>query len=172
MANGEPELQIQYSSGFTAVSFFVPIVVLLAAFVAVGTNNAVSWRRVAAGGILCGVAICGMHYLGNASISNYVCIYQPAYIISAAIISIIASTIALAIFFIFRAMWVTSWRKRTISAVVLASAVSGMHWCAAVGTRYRLIHIKSKDNKLSRSATVIVVICLVRSLSVFIAAHY
>lgn len=171
MANGETELQIQFSSGFTAVSFFVPIVVLLAAFVAVGTNNAVSWRRVAAGGVLCGVAICGMHYLGNASISNYVCIYQPAYIVGAAIISIIASTIALAIFFIFRAMWVTSWRKRTISAVVLASAVSGMHWCAAVGTRYRLIHIKSKDNKLSRSATVIVVICLVCLLSVFIAAN-
>ncbi|KAH8652905.1 hypothetical protein BGZ61DRAFT_594901 [Ilyonectria robusta] len=169
MANGETELQIQFSSGFTAVSFFVPIVVLLAAFVAVGTNNAVSWRRVAAGGVLCGVAICGMHYLGNASISNYVCIYQPAYIVGAAIISIIASTIALAIFFIFRAMWVTSWRKRTISAVVLASAVSGMHWCAAVGTRYRLIHIKSKDNKLSRSATVIVVICLSLGASAIMA---
>ncbi|KAH7142919.1 hypothetical protein B0J13DRAFT_503327 [Dactylonectria estremocensis] len=169
LANGEPELQIQYSSGFTAVSFFVPIVVLLAAFVAVGTNNAVSWRRVTAGGILCGVAICGMHYLGNASISNYICIYQPAYIIGAATISIIASTIALAIFFIFRAMWVTSWRKRTISAVVMASAVSGMHWCAAVGTRYRLVHIKSKDNKLSRSATVIVVICLSLGASAIMA---
>ncbi|KAH7142184.1 hypothetical protein EDB81DRAFT_899787 [Dactylonectria macrodidyma] len=169
LANGEPELQIQYSSGFTAVSFFVPIVVLLAAFIAVGTNNAVSWRRVTAGGILCGAAICGMHYVGNASISNYICIYQPAYIVSAATISIITSTIALAIFFIFRAMWVTSWRKRTISAVVLAGAVSGMHWCAVVGTRYRLISIKSKDNKLSRTATVIVVICLSLAASAIMA---
>lgn len=139
----------------------MPIVVLLAAFIAVGTNKVVSWRRVAAGGILCGAAICGMHYLGNASITNYACIYRLAYVVGAATISIMASTVALAIFFIFRAMWVTSWRKRTISALVLAGAVSGMHWCAVVGTRYRLVHIKSKENKLSRSATVIVVICLV-----------
>ncbi|KAH6873892.1 hypothetical protein B0T10DRAFT_588379 [Thelonectria olida] len=169
LASGEPELQIQYSSGFTAVSFFVPILVLLAAFIAVGTNNAVSWWRVTAGGVLCGAAICGMHYLGNASISNYICIYQPAYIISATIISIIASTIALAIFFIFRAMWVTSWRKRTISAVVMAGGVSGMHWCAAVGTRYRLVQIKAKDNKLSRVATVVVVICLSLGASAIMA---
>jgi NO-binding membrane sensor protein with MHYT domain len=166
LANGEPELQVEYSSGFTAISFFVPIIVLLAAFVAVGTNNAVSGRRVTAGGILCGGAICGMHYLGNASITNYVCVYQPAYVVGAAMISIVASIVALAIFFIFRAMWATSWRKRAISAVVLAGAVSGMHWCAAVGTRYRLVTIKSKDNKLSRGATVIVVICLVSLLRI------
>ncbi|KAI5456222.1 hypothetical protein BGZ63DRAFT_435738 [Mariannaea sp. PMI_226] len=160
LANGEPELQVEYSTGFTAISFFVPIIVLLAAFVAVGTNNRVSWWRVTVGGILCGATICGMHYLGNASITNYVCIYRPAYVVGAATISVVASIVALAMFFIFRAMWATSWWKRTISAVVLAGAVSGMHWCAAVGTRYRLVNIKSKKNKLSRSATVIIVIFL------------
>lgn len=105
-----------------------------------------------------------MHYLGNASITNYVCVYRPAYVVGAVTISVIASIVALAMFFIYRAMWATSWRKRTISAVILAGAVSGMHWCAVVGTRYQLVNIKSKNNKLSRSATVIVVICLVSLL--------
>ncbi|KAF4335044.1 glycerol-3-phosphate dehydrogenase [Fusarium beomiforme] len=160
LANGQPELQVAYSSGFTAISFFVPIVVLLAAFMAVGTNNVVSWWRLVAGGVLCGTAVCGMHYLGNASINNYTCVYQPAYVIGSAIIAIVASNVALAMFFVFRAMWANAWWKRVISAVVLAGAVSGMHWCAAVGTRYRLKRIKPNGNEPSRTGTVVVVICL------------
>lgn len=150
-----------YSSGFTAISFFVPILVLLAAFVAVGTNDAVSWWRILIGGVLCGAAVCGMHYLGNKSIENYVCTYNPAFVVGAAIIAVVASIIALSMFFMFRAIWANSWWKRTVSAFILAGAVSGMHWCAAVGTRYRLVNIKAETNEPSRSATVIVVICLV-----------
>ncbi|KAM0376878.1 hypothetical protein ACHAPY_007430 [Fusarium culmorum] len=161
LADGQPELQVAYSSGFTAISFFVPILVLLAAFMAVGTNNVVSWWRLVAGGVLCGTAVCGMHYLGNASINNYTCVYQPAYVIGSAIIAIVASNVALAMFFVFRAMWANAWWKRGISAVVLAGAVSGMHWCAAVGTRYRLKSIKPNGNEPSRTGTVVVVICLV-----------
>ncbi|CEI62944.1 unnamed protein product [Fusarium venenatum] len=160
LADGQPELQVAYSSSFTAISFFVPIIVLLAAFMAVGTNNVVSWWRVVAGGVLCGTAVCGMHYLGNASINNYTCVYQPAYVIGSAIIAIVASNVALAMFFVFRAMWANAWWKRGISAIVLAGAVSGMHWCASVGTRYRLKSIKPNGNEPSRTGTVVVVICL------------
>ncbi|KAM0352849.1 hypothetical protein ACHAPU_001731 [Fusarium lateritium] len=160
LADGQPELQVAYSSGFTAVSFFVPILVLLAAFMAVGTNNVVSWWRLVAGGVLCGTAVCGMHYLGNASINNYTCVYQPAYVIGSAIIAIVASNVALAMFFVFRATWANAWWKRVISAVVLAGAVSGMHWCASVGTRYRLKRVKPSGNEPSRTGTVVVVICL------------
>ncbi|RKK84930.1 hypothetical protein BFJ71_g14327 [Fusarium oxysporum] len=169
LANGEPDMQVAYSSGFTAVSFFVPILVLLAAFVAVGTNNSVSWWRLITGGVLCGTAVCGMHYLGNASIDNYICVYRPAYVVSSAIIAIVASNVALAMFFVFRAIWANSWWKRVISAVVLAGAVSGMHWCAAVGTHYRLVKIKPEGNETSRSATVVVVICLSLSACFIIA---
>lgn len=154
-------MQIAYSSGSTAVSFLVPILVLLAAFLAIGTNDAVSWWRVIIGGVLCGTAVCGMHYLGNASIENYTCVYRPAFVVGAAFIAVVASNVALAMFFVFRAMWVNSWWKRAISAVFLAGAVSGMHWCAAMGTRYRLKSIKPEGNGPSRSATVTVVICLV-----------
>lgn len=160
LADGQAQLQAAYSSGFTAVSFFVPIIVLLAAFLAIGTNNCVSWWRVTVGGVLCGTAVCGMHYLGNASIANYTCVYRPAYVIGSAIIAVVASIVALAMFFVFRATWAASWWKRAISAVILAGAVSGMHWCAAVGTQYRLVKVKPEGNEPSRSATVVVVICL------------
>ncbi|WYZ37402.1 hypothetical protein EsH8_II_000908 [Colletotrichum jinshuiense] len=160
LADGEAELQIAYSSGFTALSFFVPIAVLLAAFVAVGINNTVSWWRVAIGGILAGAAICGMHYLGNNSIDNYICIYNPINVVGAALIAVAASIVALALFFVFRAAWTTSWWKRAACSVVLAGAVSGMHWCAATGTEYQLVRLNTGSNELSRNTTVIVVICL------------
>lgn len=160
MANGETELQIAYSSGFTALSFFVPIMVLLGAFVAVGTNNKVSWWRITGGGCIAGAAICGMHYLGNASIDNYSCTYNPVNVVGAALIAVAASIVALSLFFVFRASWTNSWWKRGLSSVVMAGAVSGMHWAASTGTQYRLLRLNTETNQLSRNVTVIVVICL------------
>jgi NO-binding membrane sensor protein with MHYT domain len=162
LASGEPEMQVSYSPGFTVLSFFVPIAVLLTAFIAVGSNDSISWWRISAGGLICGVAVCGMHYLGNASISNYHCIYRVANVVGSAIIAVIASVVSLSTFFAFRAMWANSWWKRILSAVILACAVSGMHWCAALGTRYRFIST-NRGSAATRDATVIVVICLVSS---------
>ena len=155
-------MQIAYSTSFTVISFFVPIIVLLIAFLAVSSNNQTRWWRIGLSGSLSGGAICGMHYLGDASISNYQCTYAAPYVIGAALIAVTASTAALALFFAFRAAWTNSWWRRVGCAIVLAGAVSGMHWCAAVGTRYTLLHAYSSGNEMSRDATVIVVICLVR----------
>lgn len=167
LAGGEAELQIAYSPGFTALSFFMPILVLVTAFLAIGTNEAVSWVRVAVGGVLAGSAICGMHYLGNASIENYSCIYSIANVVGAAVIAWFASTVAFAIFFVFRASWNSSWLKRLLCAIVLAGAVSGMHWCASLGTQYRLLHVSDGSRQMSRNVTVIIVICLVSYRRVF-----
>lgn len=160
LAEGEAEMQIVYSSGMTVLSFCMPVIVLLAAFYAIGISNRIAWWRVITAGILCGCAICGMHYLANASIKNYQCIYEPAYIVGAAIIAVAASTVSLAMFFIFQSLSASSWWKRTISAIILAGAVSSMHWCASVGTQYRLLHLR-KLERGSRTATAIAVICLV-----------
>ncbi|RSL43089.1 hypothetical protein CEP54_015229 [Fusarium duplospermum] len=168
LADGETEMQIAYSSGVTVLSFCLPVLVLLAAFYAIGITNRIAWWRVITAGILCGSAICGMHYLGNASIKNYQCIYATAYIAGAAIIAVVASTVALAMFFIFQSLSASSWWKRTISAIVLAGAVSSMHWCASVGTEYRLVQLGKAEGG-SRTATVIAVICLSLSACIIIA---
>jgi NO-binding membrane sensor protein with MHYT domain len=102
-----------------------------------------------------------MHYLGNASIINYQCSYAVSNVVGAALIAAAASTIALAMFFVFRAAWTNSWWRRVGCAVVLAGAVSGMHWCAAMGTSYTLLHLNPIGNTGSRDVTVAVVICLV-----------
>jgi NO-binding membrane sensor protein with MHYT domain len=166
LLDGEPEVQIAYSVGVTVASFFVPIVVLMLAFFVVtitdgGNSNRVSWWRVGTSGTLSGGAICGMHYLGNASISNYRCDYRVPFVVGSVIIAAAASTVALSLFFVFKSSWTNSWWKRIGCAVVMAGAVSGMHWCAVMGTMYTLTRVHSTGGVDSRNTTVIVTACLV-----------
>lgn len=140
------------------------MIVLLLAFTAIGVganNSPYSWTRIVGGGSLAGCAICGMHYLGDASISNYASEYDAGYVVGAAFIAVTASVVALSVFFVFRHAWADSWWKTGVSAVVLAGAVSGMHWCAAMGTRYRLRRVESEEVTVSMNKSVIVVIVLV-----------
>ncbi|KAF4630239.1 hypothetical protein G7Y89_g7906 [Cudoniella acicularis] len=159
LGDGGAGIQISYSPGFTALSFFVPIIVLLLAFWTVGSNEILSLARVSMGGTLAGLGFSGMHYLGQAGISNYTCVYQVAFVISATIIACLASIGAIGMFFFYRSAWNSTWWKRAISAFVLSVGVSGMHWLAMVGTLYRL---KKVDPSLgnSKSTTVIVTIVL------------
>jgi NO-binding membrane sensor protein with MHYT domain len=60
---GESELQLSYSAGFTITSFFIPIIVLLIAYVVIGGGEHPRLWRLAFGGTFAGAAICGMHYL-------------------------------------------------------------------------------------------------------------
>lgn len=164
LVQGQPPLQISYSAGYTVLSFFVPILVLLGAFMAIGSDETVSIVRVSLGGTLAGFAICGMHYLGQAGISNYTPIYVISNVIGSAIIAVAASIVALTVFFILRTTWSGSWWRRGLCAIVLAGAVSGMHWLATVGTTYRLKApdwSQIKNSTSSRDSTTIVVAVLV-----------
>jgi NO-binding membrane sensor protein with MHYT domain len=162
LGDGQVAMQISYSSGFTALSFFVPILVLLAAFTAVGSDDQVSKVRVVIGGTLAGLAICGMHYLGQAGISNYTSIYSIGNVVGSSIVAAAASVVALSVFFVLRAAWTNSWWKRALCALILAGAVFGMHWVASVGTQYRLKQgSASLSHNISRDSTIIVVIALV-----------
>jgi NO-binding membrane sensor protein with MHYT domain len=161
LGDGSDALQVSYSAGLTALSFFLPILVLFMAFAAVGTNDEVHLTRLFMGGTLAGLGVCGMHYLGQASITNYDCVYVIGYVVGSAITAVVAATVALGIFFVFRAAWNSSWWKRGICASILAGAVSGMHWLAFSGTQYRLREGTGLALNNSRSATTISVIVLV-----------
>jgi len=157
-------IQIAYSPAYTALSFFVPITVLLAAFIVLGSDDRVSIVRVMVGGTLAGLAICGMHYMGQAGISNYTCVFNIGNVVGSVVVAIVASIAALSVFFVLRAAWTNSWWKRAVCAFVLAGAVFGMHWTASVGTNYRLKQgVRFVSHSVSGDLTVIVVIVLVKS---------
>ncbi|KAG6015181.1 hypothetical protein E4U54_004033 [Claviceps lovelessii] len=169
MLDGEETLQIAYSTVLTVMSLLLPILVLILAFLGVSGNGRIRWWRVLLAGMLSGGAICGMHYLANASIANYASSYQLSYLIGSVIIAALASTTALALFFVFENTWSNAWWKRLGCAMVLAGAVSGMHWCAAVGTSYRLLMV-TPGKGVSRQDSMIVVICLAISAGVVMTA--
>ena len=167
MGNGEPELQIGYSPGFTAASFFLPICVVAFSFYFFSVVENVNVVTTLLAGWFTGAAVCGMHYMGQGGIANYTPNYGVGYVVGSAIIAVVASTVAMGILFYLTSTWTNSWLKRLACAALLATSVSGMHWVATVGTTYRLKEgTASPRNGLSRRATVVVVLCLVGSLDI------
>ena len=165
MAHGESNLQIQYSPGFTAGSFFLPVCVVGIAFYFFTVTENVSILGTLVGGLLVGSAVCGMHYMGQKGIANYTPSYSWGHVLGSAIIAVAANTVALGIFFYFKSNFTNSWWKRLSCASLLAVAVSGMHWVATVGTVYRIrTTVMDTTSGLSKEATVVVVIGLVGAL--------
>ena len=177
LGDDDPELQIVYNPGVTAASFFVPILALVIPLCASGISEHVSRISIVISGTLTGLAICGMHYLGQAGIANYTGVYHPTYIVGSAIVAVIASIAALGFFFVLRATWTNSWWKRLLCALLLAAGISGMHWLGTIGTDYRFKDVEtSSGNTLSQGATVVVVLVLSMSscillLTIAIIAH-
>ncbi|KAJ5159913.1 uncharacterized protein N7482_006917 [Penicillium canariense] len=160
LGTGEQDIQILYNVAFTGTSFVLPVIVLLAAFYSVGVEEKAGYLRILTGGLLTGSSVCGMHYVGQLGISNYKCSYQVANLVGSAIIAISSSTVALGIFFRWRATWTDSWWRRCLCACFLSSAVSGMHWTAAIGTSYRE-RDESIQHGTQLSRSQVVIICAV-----------
>lgn len=156
--------QISYSPGFTALSFFLPILVLSMAFHFLASTSHARPLYIVFAGTLAGTAICGMHYLGDYGIANYDCHYRIENVVGAAVIAVVASLIALSVFFRLRETWTDTWWKRSLCGAMLASAVAGMHWTAVVGTRYRFKGVGSGTKDATRVQTVIVCAVLVRTM--------
>lgn len=156
--------EIEYRSGYTAASFFLPISLVGSAFYAYGISRTVSMLWTVTGGVLVGASVCGMHYISQQGIANYALQYSVGYVVGAAVIAVAASTAAMGIFFYLTVMWTNSWPRRLACAALLAAAVSGMHWSATVGTSYR-VKIGTNTGKagLSGQATVAIVLSLVKS---------
>lgn len=176
LGNGDQDIQILYNVAFTGTSFVLPVIVLLVAFYSVGVEEKAGYLRILTGGLLTGSSVCGMHYVGQLGISNYRCSYHVANVVGSAIIAVFSSTTALGIFFRWRASWTDSWWRRGLCACLLAAAVSGMHWTAAVGTEYKERDKSIKHGtQLSRSQVVIIcavlacVSCVILSACAIIA---
>jgi len=160
LGDGDMAIQILYNVAFTGTSFVLPVIVLLVAFYSVGVEEKAGYLRILVGGLLTGSSVCGMHYVGQLGISNYRCSYRVANVVGSAIIAVFSSTAALGIFFRWRATWTDIWWRRGICACLLAAAVSGMHWTAAVGTIYRE-RDESQKNETQLSRSQVVIICAV-----------
>jgi NO-binding membrane sensor protein with MHYT domain len=161
LGDGQIQLQLVYDPLLTTLSFFMPIVVIFVAFAAVGTSDKFNLVRLLLGGALAGLGALGMHYLGQASVVNYDCIFPVGNVVGAALVAIATCIVALGVFFVLKKAWNASWWKRGVCASILAGAVTGMHWLASSGTVYRLKKDAPSGTNSSRTATTVAVIVFV-----------
>lgn len=166
MGNGDTRIQLYYSAGWTTLSAILPVFVLYGAFFLtemISKSQRAMYFALVATGLLAGMAVTGMHYIGNLGTSNYVLEHSTQYVMGAAAIAIVACWFSFTLFFHQKEHWINYWWRRFLCAVLLAAAVSGMHWTATLGTRYQLksYHI---GNSNERNINVILAAVLVRFL--------
>jgi hypothetical protein len=122
---------------------FLPVIGLTAAFAAAEYRTAKPlhhWLALSTTGIIAGLSIVGMHYIGNLGTSNYKLQYNPKFLAAAFIIAEGDCLLVLVLFYTWREAWINSWWKRLFCASFLAAGVSAMHFTASVGCRYVFQH--------------------------------
>ncbi|CAG8951547.1 hypothetical protein HYFRA_00007463 [Hymenoscyphus fraxineus] len=159
LGDGQSQIQVAYSPGFTVLSFFLPIILVMLAFWTAGPNETVSISRVCLGGTLAGLGFCISNYLGQAGISNYACFYIVGYFIASAAISILASVTALGVLLHFRATWRIFWWKRAGSAAIFSIGIAAANWFSICGTEYQLKKVEKTitSNRTTSISTIIVI---------------
>lgn len=163
LGGGDASLQLIYSPGFTALSVFLPVGALFVAFIIADLRHKGTKRlimSIISSGILTGFAIVGMHYVGNLGVANYHVVFSLTHVGGAIVIACLASLTALSLFFWLQELWLSIFPYRLICALVIAGAVSGMHFEASMGTSYRLNY--RVDSAKGRNTNVIIATILVR----------
>lgn len=122
-------IPILYDIPIVVLSLFVAVVASsIALFVA--SRQRLLWLQLIAGGVVMGVAIAAMHYVGMAAMRLQATLtYDPFFFTLSIIIAITASIAALWLAFKFRGTSTLAWNgPKVSSAVVMGGAIAGMHF--------------------------------------------
>jgi NO-binding membrane sensor protein with MHYT domain len=125
-----PNQTITYNVPVTIASMLIAIAVVGAGLFIVGYGDG-SIARLAAGGVIVGIGVASMHYLGMAAmIMPGSMSYSPVLLVLSVVIAVVAGTVAL---------WIGTWVRgigATIGAsLVMGVAVSGMHYTGMAAMR-------------------------------------
>ncbi|KAF2759618.1 hypothetical protein EJ05DRAFT_536898 [Pseudovirgaria hyperparasitica] len=164
LANGEPELQLYYNAAWTTLSAVLPIFFLYVGFFLVdrfSRSQRAMHLSLIGTGLTAGLSITGMHYVGNLGATNYRLSNKPGHIIGAASIAVVSCWVSFTIFFRQKELWINSWYRRVMCAVLLACTVSGMHWTATAGTTYyRIRTYAGTEEERNRNVIVATALCM------------
>jgi NO-binding membrane sensor protein with MHYT domain len=126
-----PGQQILYNVPLTIASMLVAVAVVGIGLFIVGFGDDGDWRRLLAGGVIIGVGVAAMHYLGMAAMSMQGSMsYNMRLVLLSVLIAIVAGTAAL---------WAGT-RINTVgatigAALIMGAAISGMHYTGMAALR-------------------------------------
>jgi NO-binding membrane sensor protein with MHYT domain len=138
-----PGQQILYNVPMTIASMLVAVAVVGVGLFIVGFSDG-GWSRLLAGGVVIGVGVAAMHYLGMAAMSMQGSMsYTMPLVVLSVLIAIVAGTAAL---------WAST-RVNTLgatigAALIMGVAVSGMHYTAMAA-----LHIERGPMSMAAAAT-------------------
>ncbi|KAF2153040.1 hypothetical protein K461DRAFT_320760 [Myriangium duriaei CBS 260.36] len=175
LGDGRDGIQMTYGAGFTILSCVLPVIGLFFAFYVAELRIKNAYlRRFAdvSSGFLAGLAIVGMHYVGNLGASNYKLHFWNRYIVASCVIAIGDCIVALMLFFYFKERWINVFWKRLCCAILLAVAVCGMHFTASIGCTYQLTKLGVSDTARNTAVIVAGVLCLAAALFCLVIIFY
>jgi NO-binding membrane sensor protein with MHYT domain len=118
-----PGQQIGYNVPLTVASMLVAVAVVGAGLFIVGFGDG-RWSRLVTGGVIVGVGVAAMHYLGMAAMTMTDSMsYNPPLLVLSVVIAIVAGTAAL-----WAGTRVSRMRATVAAALIMGVAVSGMHY--------------------------------------------
>lgn len=124
-------VEIRYDFFTTLVSGLASVLVTAVALLIVLPANNQN-KRIAAAGVLMGLGIACMHYIGMSAIrGNCLATYSSVWVIASLLVAIVASTVAL-----WAAVTVQRTWKRFVAALIMGLSISGMHFTAMLGTTF------------------------------------
>jgi two-component system cell cycle sensor histidine kinase/response regulator CckA len=128
---------IWYDVPLMLLSMFVAIAASLLALIIINRPR-LGLSRLLPGGLLMGLAIAGMHYIGMASVrADAGLTYTISIVALSVLIAIVASLAALWLAFRFRSDTTAKGMVlKVLSAVIMGIAISGMHYTAMAAVRF------------------------------------
>lgn len=139
LGDGSRELQPIYSPGFSILSAIIPVITIVSAlWFSEKRHGGLKVRLAAllAAGIVGGLAIVGMHYIGNSGISNYRTHLDPRTIGGAVLIGCLAMTGVIVGVATLQDSWLNTFKWRFVSALVIAIAVPSLHFEASLAITF------------------------------------
>lgn len=146
------DMPVAYDLPMTLGSAVVAMLSCMAGLGIVG-NGIFSIAKLVLGGVLMGLGVCGMHYVGMSAMQMPAMIdYDANTVILSAVIAIVASIAALWLAFNMRGMW-----PQIGSALVMGIAVCGMHYTGMSAATFRSMDSMAMASGLSGNGLGIVI---------------
>ncbi|WP_198587229.1 MHYT domain-containing protein [Glycomyces xiaoerkulensis] len=128
------ESDIAYDPAITFLSLAVSIASVFFGLVVAGMGRRNTVAKILMAGPLTGLGVVFMHYSGMAAINiSGEIAHERGYFWASVVIAVVAATAALAC-----GMYLDGWRWHSAASVVMAAAISGMHYTGMAGVQVTL----------------------------------
>lgn len=130
-------IPLAYNVSITLASWVVAVLSSMLALITVSRPR-LAWRQLGVAGMLMGVGVASMHYLGMEAMQMMPRIsYDPLLFALSVLIAIVASTAALKICFLLRGdNAVTGLTQKAAAALVMGLAIAGMHYTGMAAANF------------------------------------